>query len=222
MITYSVNFENQTPDTWTLCVYQLLPDTMNVDVVAWKLVKVPANSISSIKWETADLVCIADYKHTGGKGYFMPYQYMRSYLGEKWNCVVKDGIKQLEDGGKGPEGQLLLFNNALQLANLGIGMDHDITAVKRNVYSGTMVQFVVKPKYYVALFDDIRKGQIIRGDQINGPLEVNFQNGQYEKSYVARIEGSTFIFEESGAGFKAEVPYEQVLERIKELEREGE
>lgn len=222
MTAYSINFENQTPDTWTFCVYQLLPDTMNVDVVAWKLTKVPANGASGIEWQTKNLVCIADYKQTGRKGIFMPYQYMSSDIGEKWDCVPYGGMKQLVYNGKAPEGQLVLYNKSQQLANLGIGMDHDITAVKRDVYSGNMVQFVVNPKYYVALFDDLSRGQIIRGDQIHGPLEVNFQEGQFNKTYRARIEGSSFIFEEVGTGFKVEAPYEQVLERMKELENKDE
>lgn len=222
MTTYSVNFENQTPHTWTLSIYQLLPYMMDVDVVSWKQVRVPPNGFSGIEWQVRNLVGLAAYKQTGGMGIFMPTQKIPSDLGEKWSCVFEDGVQQLMKDGSAPGGQLVLLNKSLQLANLAIGMDGDITAVKRNVYSGNMAQFVVSPRYYVALFDTISKGEVIRGNQIHGPLEINFQGGQTEKNYVARIEGNIFIFEEAGSGFKTEAPYEQVLERIKELEPEGE
>lgn len=216
--TYSINFENQTPQTWTLCVYQTLPDSVGLDSVSWKQTRVPTQGISGVQWGIQYLACLADYKQSGGKGVYMASQKLPTNLGKKWDCIYQDDVQQLITSGDTTEGQLLLVNKSQKLANLAIGMDGDIALVKSNVYSGNNAQFVVKPKYYVALYSNLTKGEVISGNQVHGPIEVVFEGGQTEKNYIARIEGANFIFEEVNSGFKVIAPYAQVLERVQELE----
>jgi hypothetical protein len=216
--TYSINFENQTPQTWTLCVYQTLPDSPGLDSVSWKQTKVPTYGVSGVQWGIQYLACLADYKQSEGKGVYMASQKLPTNLGKKWDCVYQDDVQQLLSNGDTTEGQLLLLNESQKLANLAIGMDGDIALVKSNVYSGNSAQFVVKPKYYVALYSNLTKGEVISGNQVHGPIEVAFEGGETEKNYVAKIEGSNFIFEEIGSNLKVIAPYAQVLERVKMLE----
>ena len=215
---YSINFENETPDTWTLCVYQTLPDSPGLDSVSWKQTKVPTHGSSGVQWGIQYLACLADYKQTGGKGVYKASQKLPTSLGKAWDCVYMDDVQQLIASGTTTDGQLLLANKSQKLANLAIGMDGDIALVKSNVYSGNNAQFVVKPKYYVALYTNLTQGEVISGNQVHGPLEVVFAGGETEKNYVARIEGSNFIFEETNSNYKVVAPYAQVLERVEQLE----
>lgn len=217
--TYSINFENQTPETWTLCVYQTLPDSPGLDSVSWKQTRVPTQGVSGVQWQIQYLACLANYKQTGGKGVYKASQKLPTDLGKAWDCVYNDGVQQLIASGSTTSGQLLLANKSQKLANLAIGVDGDIALVKSNVYSGNNAQFVVKPKYYVALYTNLTQGEVISGNQIHGPLEVVFAGGDTEKDYVARIEGSNFIFEEVNSNFRIVAPYDQVKERVEQQKR---
>ncbi len=215
MTTYQVNFANEAPETWTLCVYQQLPDSVGLDSVSWKQTTVPKKGESGVQWNIQYLACLADYKQDGGKGVYKASQKLDTELGIQWECDFLDGVQQLKQTGATTPGQLLITNQSLKLANLGIGMDGNIALVKKDVYSGNNAQFVVKPKYYVALFANLTQGEIISGNQIHGPLEVVFAGGDTVKNYVARVEGSTFIFEELGTQNRVVAPYAQVQERLK-------
>ncbi|PCI31074.1 MAG: hypothetical protein COB60_12790 [Flavobacteriaceae bacterium] len=217
MATYKINFSNETKDTWTLCVYQELPDSPGLDSVSWKQTTVPQSGFSGVKWNIEYLAGIADYQQEGGKGVYTASQKLDTNLGQKWKCLFKDSVQQLFEDGSTTEGQLLIENESERLANLAIGMDGDIALVKSDVYSGNNAQFTVKPKYYVALFTDLVQGEIISGNQIHGPLEIVFDGGQTEKSYVAKIEGATFIFEEVGTSNRVEASYAQVEDRIRSI-----
>jgi len=217
--TYSINFLNETPETWTLCVYQTLPDSPGLDSVSWKQTRVPTQGESGVQWEIQYLACLANYKQTGGKGVYKASQKLQTDLGMAWDCIYQDDVQQLVAAGSTTQGQLLLSNKSEKMANLAIGMDGDIALVKSNVYSGNNAQFVVKPKYYVALYTNLTQGEVISGNQIHGPLEVVFAGGETEKDYVARIEGSNFIFEEVNSNNKLVAPYEQVQARVAEQQR---
>ncbi len=206
MTTYQVDFINDTPDTWTFCIYQLLPDSIGLESVAWKQARVPKNGESGVQWSTEHMVCLAEYRQTGGKGHYKTTQMMRTDLGMHWRCDYADNVQQLRQAGTTTPGQLLIANNSLQLANLGIGMDGRLSLVKRFVYSGNNAQFVVKPRYYVGIFHDLMPGEIISGNQVYGPLEVVFSGGQTLKCFRARIDGHNFVFEEIGTQNRIVVP----------------
>lgn len=217
MTTYNIDFQNDTNDTWTLCVYQELPDSPGLDSVSWKQTTVPTSGTSGVKWNIQYLACLANYKQDGGKGVYKASQKLDTELAKKWKCEFKDQVQQLYEDGSTAEGQLLITNLSGELANLAIGMDGDIALVKGDVYSGNSAQFTVKPKYYVALFSNLVQGEIISGNQVHGPLPVTFDGGQTSKQYVARVEGSTFIFEEVGTKNRAVAPYAQVQDRIRSI-----
>lgn len=217
MTTYTVNFANETPDKWTMCVYQELPGSTGLDSVAWKQTTVPTQGESGVQWSIQYLACLANYQQTGGRGVYKASQKLGTDLGKKWKCIYNENVQELQSDGTTTDGQLLILNESLKLANLGIGMDGDISLVKKSVYSGNSAQFTVKPTYYVALFKDLTKGEVISGNQIHGPLKIVFDGGQETKDYVAKIEGQTFVFEEIGTTNRVEAPIAQMYERIKLL-----
>mgnify|MGYP006157638417 CR=1 FL=1 len=95
MTTYNIDFDNETPDTWTLCVYQELPDSPGLDSVSWKQTTVPKNGTSGVQWNIQYLAALANYKQDGGKGVYKASQKLDTDLGKKWKCEFKDAVQQL-------------------------------------------------------------------------------------------------------------------------------
>ncbi|KAB7704680.1 hypothetical protein GBN32_17375 [Plesiomonas shigelloides] len=214
---YSIDFQNDTPDTWTLCVYQTLPDSPGLDSVSWKQTTVPSSGESGVEWSISYLAAIVDYKQTGGKGVYKASQKKTTTLGEQWDVVFKDNVQQLIESGPTTDGQLLINNKSGLLSNLAIGMDGSIALVKRNVYNENSAQFNVKPKYWVALYSNLTQGEVISGNQLHEPIEVVFGKGETNKKFIARIDGHTFVFEEENSQRQLSMPYSQILSTSKKL-----
>ena len=214
---YTIDFQNDTPDTWTLCVYQTLPDSPGLDSVSWKQTTVPPSGESGVEWSISYLAAIVDYKQNGSKGVYRASQKKTTSLGQRWDVIFKDNTQQLMEGGSTTPGQLLLSNHSMKLANLAIGMDGSIALVKKNVYSENSAQFTVKPKYWVALYSNLTQGEVISGNQIHGPIEVTFGRGETNKTFIARIDGSSFVFGEENSRQLLSIPYSQALSLSKRV-----
>ncbi|WP_315730785.1 MULTISPECIES: hypothetical protein [unclassified Bradyrhizobium] len=214
--TYTIDFQNNTPDTWTLSVYQTLPASPGLKSLSWKQTTVPKSGESGVQWNINYLVGVANYKQSGGKGVYKASQKLGTQLGQKWACRFESGAQQLfEDGGANP-GQVLIQNKSGELANLGIGMDGDLALVQSNVYSGNGAQFEVAPVYWVALYKDVVQGEVISGNQVHGPLQVVFPGGVTQLTYEAYIDGSEFVFGLQG-GKALRAPLDQVEQRLRML-----
>lgn len=179
MATYYVDFKNQTNQTWTLAVYQTLPNSEGLDSVSWKQTTVPPNGESSVSWDVTYDVAIAGYSQEGGIGVYSANQTQPTNLGTVWDCVWLDGVQQLvPDQTSTPvPGQILIKNSSDQLANLGIGMSGQGAVFKQGVDSGANAQFVVSPTYYAGLFDDVQLGQVISSDVATDPQTLVFPSG---------------------------------------------
>ena len=112
---------------------------------------------------------------------------------------------------------MIIDNKSGLMANLAIGMDGDISMVKSGVYSGNSAQFIVEPTYWVALFKDLEKGEVISGNQIHGPIQVKFLGGATQLTFRAKIEGETFVFEQVG-GDQSVAPLDEMYAKINWLE----
>ncbi|CCE10147.1 hypothetical protein BRAS3843_40005 [Bradyrhizobium sp. STM 3843] len=215
--TYSVDFENRTPDTWTMSIYQTLPTSPGLKSLSWKQTTVPKNGESGVEWSISYLVGIANYKQIGGKGVYKASQKLGTQLGQKWACRFQDGAQQLFEDGSANPGQVLIQNKSGDLANLGIGMDGDLALVQSNVYSGNSAQFEVAPVYWVALYKDVVQGEVISGNQVHGPLQVVFPGGVTHLTYEAYIDGNEFVFGLKG-GPAVRAPLDQVEMRLRMLQ----
>ncbi|AOY80604.1 hypothetical protein BJP36_12415 [Moorena producens JHB] len=192
-MTYSVDFKNQTDRTWTMVVFQEIPDSIGLDSVAWKKTTVPRSGESGVDWDIEYIVALANYKQTGGVGVYKASQKFNNIsLGSKWKVVFKDGVQQLEPDGDAEKPELIVINNeSNQLADVGIGMSGDASVYKRDVYSGSGGQFKVTPTYYVGIFNDLVLGTVISSNVIVGPLKVQFPSGMNKAVLTATLDGST-------------------------------
>jgi hypothetical protein len=213
--TYSCDFQNDTPDTWTFCVYQTLPSSPGIQSVAWKQTTVPQSGESGVEWNISYLACLLNYRQSGGKGVYKASQKLTTNLGTAWKAVFENSSQQLLPDGSAPQKNMVLIKNKSgQLADLGFGMDGDVSMVKSNVYSDNSAQFIVEPMYWVALFKDLVKGEVISGNQIHGPLPAKFLGGFNNLSYRAWIEGETFNFKEEKSGQLVSAPLSEMQTKI--------
>ena len=220
--TYTVNFQNKTDETWTMCVYQKIPGSPGLDSVAWKQTSVPRYGDSGVKWTIEYLACVTDYQQEGGKGVYKATQQVPTQLGEKWVCKFEDSVQQLFEDGTTTPGQLLIENESGKLANLAIGMDGNVALVKPNVYGGNNAQFKATPTYYIALFKDLTKGEVISGNQVHGPLIIKFEGGETTKNYIAEIKGQTFyFFDKNNPQDSVTAPLDEMRQRIADLAKQS-
>jgi hypothetical protein len=87
--------------------------------------------------------------------------------------------------------QIIIANESGELANPGVGMSGQGAVFKRGVYSGGSAQFIVKPKYWFGLFNDVVRGEVISSNVIVGPHELKFEGGQNLATVEAKAEGGT-------------------------------
>lgn len=218
---YTLDFINDTPDTWVFSVYQTLPDSPGLKSLSWKQTTIPRGGESGVEWTIDYLVSILNYRQIGGKGVYRAAQKLGTSLGQAWDAVFQAGTQQLLEAGNAPtKGQVVINNKSGELADLGIGMDGDVALVQPGVYSGAGANFEVEPTYWVAMYKDIVKGEVISGAQVAGPIKVKFLNGATSITYRAWTEGGVLNFgpvDGSSEGVRA--PLEQVAMRAELMHR---
>ena len=194
MSTYYCNFDNQTNDTWSMAVYQTLPNSIGLDSVSWKQTTAPKGGRTGVNWEIAYDVALADYQQEGGIGVYTANQVLSANLGTAWNIVFKDNVQQLEAAGQAPsESQIIIHNKSNRLANPGIGMSGAGSVFKRNVNSGADAQFEVTPTYWIGLFNNVVLGEVISSNVIVGPFKLQYPSGFNSATLSAWLDGANIM-----------------------------
>lgn len=190
--SYYIDFVNNSGKTWTMGVYQTLPDSIGLESVSWLQTAVPDGGESGVSWNIDYLAMLANYNQTGGKGVYKASQKKTTSLGKRWKIVYKDGVQQLvEDGNADRADQIYIFNESGETASPGFGMSGQGSVYKREIFSGTGAQFVVKPTYWVGLFNQLVLGEVISSNVTVGPEKIQFGEGQNLATVTAKIDGST-------------------------------
>lgn len=195
MSNYYVDFSNETQSTWTMAVYQTLPNSIGLDSVSWKQTTVPKSGDSGVEWQVNYNVALAEYKQTGGIGVYKASQTLPAELGTAWQCVFEDNVQQLiPDSGSVPSDTILIKNVSSMEANLGIGMSGQGSVYKKGVVSGAAGQFTVTPSYWVGLFNNLVLGEVISSNVIVGPTPIRFPDGMNLATVTAWMSGSSIKF----------------------------
>jgi hypothetical protein len=209
MSAYYIDFNNNTDMTWTMGVYQELPNSIGLESVSWKQTTVPTMGSSGVEWEVDYNVAIANYKQIGGIGVYKASQTLVTELGSVWECVFKDNVQQLvQSSGTAPADSIIIKNISNQMGNLGIGMSGQGSVFKKNVVSGATAQFQVTPTYYAGLFNNLVLGEVISSNVSVGPQKIVFPDGMNSATVNATMSGSTI---------KMSVSYSQVSQVSREV-----
>lgn len=198
MATYFADFVNDTDRTWTMAVYQELPNSIGLDSVSWKQTTVPTSGESGVTWEVLYNVALADYVQTGGIGVYAASQILSAQLGSAWDIVFEDNVQQLQLVGSAPEPDQILINNVSGiLANPGIGMSDAGSVYKRDVNSGASAQFEVTPTYWAGLFNNVELGEVISSNVIVGPVQLQYPSGNNRATLTASLDGDNIVLDVS-------------------------
>jgi hypothetical protein len=209
MSAYYIDFNNNTDMTWTMGVYQELPNSIGLESVSWKQTTVPTMGSSGVEWEVDYNVAIANYKQIGGIGVYKASQTLVTELGSVWECVFKDNVQQLvQSSGTAPADSIIIKNISNQMGNLGIGMSGQGSVFKKNVVSGATAQFQVTPTYYAGLFNNLVLGEVISSNVSVGPQKIVFPDGMNCATVNATMSGNTI---------KMSVSYSQVSQVSREV-----
>lgn len=194
MATYYVDFQNNTDRVWTMAVYQTLPQSTGLDSVSWLQASAAQGGNTGVQFDLTYNVALANYSQDGGRGVYKASQTLGADLGTAWEIVMEDGVQQLKAAGQAdlPQ-QILIRNTSNKIANPGIGMSGSGSVFKRNVNSGAAAQFQVTPSYYVGLFNDVKKGEVISSNVIVGPKNIKYPSGETTATVTADLDGSNII-----------------------------
>jgi hypothetical protein len=220
MANYSVKFVNDksTKQTWTMAIYQTIPNMGVFDNVAWKQVSVPSSGTRSVDWTLLYNSAMADFFSAGDIGVYELIQILNSDLGRSWQVVNSDGVQQLKPLGTAPAGYIFITNNSGIKANAGIGIDNVGSIYQRNLSSGSTAQFMVTPRYYASIFNNVVPGQVIStASPATDPVEVIFRGGLTSVTLTAFVEGETLFFGDKSAesGSLVATPMALVNERLR-------
>ena len=194
MAPHYVDFYNNTDRTWTMAVYQTLPNSAGLDSVSWLQSMAPKGGSSGVQFDLTYNVSIANYRQDNGIGVYKSSQTLHAELGTAWQIVYADGVQQLEPAGFAPLPQQILITNASnKVANPGIGMSGSPSVYKPNVNSDATAQFQVTPTYYVGLFNDVVLGEVISSNVIVGPKVLRYPSGETQARVTADLDGDKII-----------------------------
>lgn len=192
-MSYFVDFVNETDRTWTMAVYQKLPNSLGLDSVVWKKTTVPSGGASGIKWDISYLVALANYKQERRDDVYKASQTKKNIkLGSEWRVDWKEGVQQLVEVGSCSSHDLIVINNdSHRFADVGVGMSGTPSNYKKNVPSGSGAQFKITPVYYVGLFNDVKIGTVVSSNVVVGPLKLEFEKGENQALLTAKMTRST-------------------------------
>ncbi|HEX8155360.1 MAG TPA: hypothetical protein VF698_19660 [Thermoanaerobaculia bacterium] len=194
MATYYVDFNNKTDRVWTMAVYQTLPNSTGLDSVSWLQGSAAPGGQIGVKFDLTFNVALANYSSDGGRGVYKASQLLPADLGTAWKVVYENGVQQLKAAGQAPQGdQILITNDSNKIANPGIGMSGSGSVFKQNVNGGASAQFQVTPSYYIGLFNDVQKGEVISSNVIVGPKNLKYPTGETQATVTADLDGSNIV-----------------------------
>jgi len=215
MANYYVTFNNNTPDAWTLGVYQTLPSSAGLDSVSWLQSATPTHGTSTVEWEINYNVAIAQYVQENGIGVYEPdsAQILDAQLGTMWNIEWDGNVQSLVQVGTAPQDdQIIITNQSNHLANPGIGMNGSAALYQNQVYSGAQAEFIVQPVYWVALFNSLVLGEVISSNVSVGPHQLTF-SGTNSATVTASIQGENIVMDVT-YGNRTSVGMNQLSERV--------
>ncbi len=184
-VPYVINFVNDTDENYYFAVYQTYPTSPGLTSIAWQVRRLPQRgsvpTTSKVSWTMSYGISIANWdpnqkEYTGD-------QQQDAELSNTYEVISQGDFPTINPKpiGKTSAGQILFQNdtqppNAMSL-DMGFTVGGNIIAVQPKVHSNENTLFNVHPSYYVALYRNIKLGQLVDSGVSVGPVEVVFKDG---------------------------------------------
>ena len=179
--SYEIEFKNSSVNAYHFGVYQVYPDAAGLKGVVWQVRGLGPNSRNKVNWQMNYGVGIADWDKNDKS--YSGIQIVPAELGNAYEVnMVQTDIPVINanpiniKGHSTPDDQINLHNNTSQKFNLGFALDGHLIAVTQSC-GNQWAEFVVHPRYYVALYRDIKLGKLVDSCLHVGPVEIEFKNG---------------------------------------------
>lgn len=192
MPRYFMDFQNRTNRVWTMVMYQTLPNSIGLDSVVWLKATAPPGGETGEEFNVTYNVALGNFSQNGSRGVYKASQMLTADLKTAWEIVFEDGVQQLRQTGAAALPQQIVFTNKSgRDANPGIGMSGQPSVYKRSLNVGASAQFEVTPTYWIGLFDNVTKGEVISNNVVVGPERVVYPSGTDAGMLTAELDGSS-------------------------------
>jgi hypothetical protein len=184
---FTVNFANQTQQTWTLAIYLTSPE-QSLDSVCWKQTTAPQSGKGIPQSWDPQILSAAIGFYTKSSMTYSTLQDLQAAPGSAWKIEPDGGTVQLvPDGSAQLPTQIQILNATGALASPGLGVAGAGALFCRDVLSGVSVAFEIDALVYsVEAFDTMAPGQLITttaGEKRKGttlsvpPQQLDFSQG---------------------------------------------
>jgi len=210
MTTYSLHFRNDASSPWTACVFQpsLAP---RQEAVAWLTATAVPGAEAQLKWTTALSVVLGTRVANGAHAMYVAVEQVEADAGTRWSIVDRKGEQRLrlDDDGARPD-QIIIRNESGRAASPGVALSGTPLSFVRDLAGGAAAQFLVRAPFFVALFRDMRSGEVLpRPPACTLPLKVD--GGLTDATLHVSEEGSKLVIDLRPGGI-VRLPMQQVGE----------
>ena len=192
MNAFSLEFVNQTPDTWVLSLYVENPD-QDLISVSWMNSNVPPNGHIKMSWTDELFACLCSEEDEIENEIFSIGQKFETDIGDFWQCVVKDDVVQLAEGTPTGFENVTIQNVSGKEVNPGLAIGESLALVRKQMYSGLQVAFEFPYVIKAALFYSLKPGEVIMGQEATNVITIDYLKFN-SFSLQAKIEGETMVF----------------------------
>jgi rhizosphere induced protein len=200
MSNYTVNFVNDpsTGQTWTMAIYQTIPNMGAFENVIWRLATVPSGGQQSVRWAMSYAVVLASVDSGGDSIVYSPFQLLPSDTGQAWQVVNRNGVTQLVLVGQ-TYGSISITNATERNANAGIGIYENGSIYQRDLQPNARAEFDTGLRYWASLYKDVQVGQAIStAIAATSPVEVVFPYDATSVTLTASVKDGNLSFGKTG------------------------
>ena len=198
--SYTINFVNDTDEAYFFAVYQDFPSSPGLRSVAWQVRRLPERgsvpSTNRVSWTMSYGISIANWD--ADQKEFTGSQQQHAELDNSYEVISNGEFPSInpESTGITEKGQIMFLNNtkppnAMDL-DMGFTVANNIVAVQPKVHSRETTIFDVHPSYYVALYRNIKLGQLVDSGVVVGPVDVIFRDGVATKTVTAYMSSGQY------------------------------
>lgn len=188
MTTYSMEFVNNSDCWWHFGVYKEFPEASDLDAVVWQEQGVPnGGARARIDWKINYGVAMTEFiKQRNVEA----LQMVRAQLGNTYEMVTREGITGINStpiATDGPPNVVSLKNNAEDSVNIGFALDNSVIAALKDMNGLQLCNYQVNSKYWVALFREVRVGDLVGSSIFVSPIVVQYLEGNVHAKITAFV-----------------------------------
>lgn len=195
MTTYYMEFVNDSEDWWHFGVYQEYPDGAGLDSVVWQEQGVPNEGGKAIiHWEMDYGVSITDFIRDNVQA----SQTVPAQLGNTYQVIIRDNITGIDptpiSTGGNPSIVTLKNNTSpAKSIDMGFALSEKLIAAQPSVGGQQSSNYQVHPVYWVALFRNVKVGDLVTSNVTVAPIAVEYTQGNTRAKITAFMDSGNTL-----------------------------